>query len=361
MIDRIHGGNIRQYLQGAWPKNRGGLIDFSANINPLGLSPKVKDAIIKNIQGVVHYPEPDSRSLKKSLGAFLHIDYRNIAAGNGSIELIYLIPKALRLKKVLIISPAFSEYELAARANGVKIIFLPTKEEQDFKIGLTELARLIPEVNLVFLGNPNNPVGSRLSLEELRFLVKRCKKYGTILAVDEVFMDFVPTHDEDSLVFLAPRNKIILVLRSLTKFFALPGLRIGYAIGHRNLVKRISHLQYPWNINSLAQAAAEAVLKDKDYINASREYVAKEKGYLFGRLKSIAGLKVYPPSSNFILCKLEDCAIESAKVLNARLIKKGIVVRNCSNFRGLNQRFFRVAVRRRTENLKLIMAMKEVL
>ena len=362
MIDRAHGGNIKQYFQRiSSHAHARRLIDFSANINPLGLAPKVKAAIIKNIEGVIHYPEPDSRSLKKSLANFYNTDDHNIAVGNGSIELIYLIPKALKLKKVLITTPTFSEYEFAARLNGSKVLFLPTEEGNDFKLGLHKLKKLIPQVDLVFIGNPNNPTGSHILSEEMLSLIELCQQYRTFLVVDEAFMDFVQVSDRDSLAFSAPRNKILIVLRSLTKFFALPGLRIGYAIANRDLVKRLSNLQYPWNINSLAQAAGEEVLKDRGYMNESREYVIKEKEYLFGRLKNIKGLKTYPPSSNFIFCKLEDWAIKSAQVLNERLLEKGLVVRNCANFRGLNQRFFRVAVRKRAENLKLIMALKEVL
>jgi len=360
MIDRAHGGDIQEY-RGEISSYSRKLIDFSANINPLGFSPKARAAIIRNIDGIIRYPQADSANLKKALGAFCNTDYHNIAVGNGSIELIYLIPKAFKIKKVLIITPTFSEYEFAAKLNGSKIVFLKTEEGDDFKLGLHKLKKLIPKVDLVFIGNPNNPIGAYILLEEMLSVIELCQQCGTFLAVDEVFMDFVETSDRDILASLVPRNKILIVLRSLTKFFALPGLRIGYAISHRDLVKRISELQYPWNINSLAQAVGEEVLEDRGYMNKSREYVVKEKEYLFGRLKNIKGLKTYPPSSNFILCKLEDCAIKSAQVLNEMLLEKGLVVRNCSNFRGLNERFFRVAVRKRAENLKLIMALKEVL
>lgn len=360
MIDKAHGGNIREYLQGTLLFDSA-LIDFSANINPLGLSSKARLTITKNINGLVHYPEPDSKSLKESLAHFYNIDDRNILVGNGSIELVYLIPKAAKANKILIITPTFSEYEFAARANGSEIAFFPTEEGDNFKIGLHNLGQLLPRVDLVFLCNPNNPTGSYLLLEEMLFLVKLCQEYGTLLVLDEVFMDFVRPFDKDALVNLAIRNKRLILLRSLTKFFALPGLRIGYAICHCEWVKRVSSLQYPWNLNSLAQAAGREVLKDKEYVYKSREYVIKEKEYLFDRLKDIKGLKVFSPSSNFILCKLEDCAIKSAEILNEKLIKKRMIVRNCSNFRGLNEKFFRVAVRKRAENLRLITTLREVL
>ncbi len=337
------------------------VIDFSANINPLGLSPKAKAAIIKNIASVACYPEPYSRSLKKALGDFHGIEQDNLALGNGSIELIYLIPRALKAKRILIVTPTFSEYEFAAESTGAKIIFFKTEESENFKVELYKLQKLLPQVDLVFLGNPNNPTGSCLSAKELRSLARLCARHKTILVIDEAFMDFSKAFDEDSFLQIAPKNRFLLILRSLTKFFALPGLRIGYAAANRDLIRKISDLQYPWNINSLAQIAGQEVLNDRGYISYSREYIAKERAFLFGSLKDIKGLKAFSPASNFIFCKLQECAIKSAKVLNERLVKRGIAVRNCDNFRGLNERFFRVTIKKRDENLKLITALREIL
>lgn len=357
---RVHGGNIKQYL-GNIPQARDKLIDFSININPLGLSLKAKEAITKNISELTCYPEPDSRSLKMALGDFHRIKINNLAVGNGSIELIYLIPKALKAKKVLVITPTFSEYEFAAKSHEVQVAFFKTEEKDDFRIQLSKLRQYLSWADLVFLGNPNNPTGAYISLDDMLTLTGLCVKSNAILVVDEAFIDFVDGHEEDNLISIAATRPGLLIIRSITKFFALPGLRIGYGIGHRDFINKITSLQYPWNVNLLAQAAGEAVLKDKDYIYKSRRYVSKERRRLFHSLKAIKGLKVFPPSANFILCKLEQSSIKAARVLNARLIEKGIVIRNCDNFRGLNQKFFRVAVRRRQENLKLLMAMKQVL
>lgn len=350
MLDNVHGGDIKSYKLD--------IIDFSANINPFGLSPKTKEAIIKNITKVIHYPEPGSRSLKKAIGVFHGINEANLAVGNGSIELIHLIPRALKAKKVLVITPAFSEYEFASRISGAEVIFFRTNELENFKIDFCRLKKLLSEVDLVFLGNPNNPTGSYLDAEEMSLLIKLCESHKTVLTVDEVFKDFVVTPKKDGFFAHSSKNRFLLVLKSLTKSFALPGLRIGYAIGNRDLIKRISSLQYPWNINSLAQAAGVEALKDADYLDKSREFISGEREFLFNSLKDIKGLKSFPSSSNFILCKLEEYSIKSAKALNKKLIKKGIVVRDCSNFRGLDERFFRVAVRKRDENIKLIKALR---
>ena len=355
-INRTHGGNARAYEENSSPGGK--IIDFSANINPLGMPSKARKALIENLDTLIHYPEPESRHLRESLASFHRIDYNNLLLGNGSIELIYLIPRALKAKNVLLFTPTFSEYEFAVKSSGARPIFVKTIEREGFKLNNPKVMKLIPGVDLIFLCNPNNPTGSIALPGEILALLESCIKHRTILVLDEAFMDFVESGDEITMVTKAAKNKFLLVLRSLTKFFALPGLRLGYLVGPRDLISKISPLQYPWNVNSLAQAAGEEAIKDRDYIKKSKEYILGERRYLFANLKKTEGLKVYPPSSNFILCKLANGKIRKAKELSQGLIKRGIIIRHCHNFRGLNDRFFRVAVRKRDENARLISAIK---
>ncbi len=356
MMDGRHGGDIRQYLE-----NGKDILDFSASINPLGLSARAKAALAKEISRIVHYPQARSESLKNTLAGLHNIRYDNIALGNGSMELVYDIPRAFAAKKVLVITPTFSEYEFAAKSSGARILFHNTSEGKDFKIDVSRVSAAASKVDIIFICNPNNPTGSYLTRSECELLADRCAKYGAVLVLDEVFMDFVEGGDELTMLPGTLKNKNTLVLRSMTKFFAMPGLRLGYCLGHRELIKKIRDIQYPWNINSMAQAAGEAVIRDRSYITRSRSCVFSQRQFLFGELNRIKGLKTFKPASNFILCKLDRCAIKSAKALNKRLIKKRIIVRDCGNFRGLDSRFFRVAVRARAENIKLIAALKEVL
>lgn len=353
MIDRTHGGDIRQYP--------GKMIDFSASINPLGLSPAVKAAVIRNIDDVIYYPEPDSRTLKKTLGDFHGIYQDDVTVGNGSIELIYLLPKALQAKRILIITPSFSEYEIAARISGVKPVFFRTREQNYFKIEISRLITVIPKVNLVFLCNPNNPTGGYIAAEKVLSLAAHCERHGTFLVLDQAFADFTGDAGADILLSAARRNKALIIIRSLTKFFAVPGLRIGYAVGHRDIIRKVSGYQYPWNVNSLAQGAALAVLKDRAYMSRSAAYISGERRYLADNLSRMGGLEVYPASSNFILCRIISGGAGGARRLNAKLNKRGMVIRDCGNFRGLSGRFFRVAVRKRAENRGLISALKEFL
>lgn len=353
MIDRIHGGNIWLY--------RKKLIDFSANINPRGLPSRAKEVLLENLNTLVHYPEPESCELKKALATFHNINQNNILVGNGSIELIHLIPRALKAENVLIITPTFSEYEFAVRLNSARPIFVKTREKGDFKIDSAEIKKFIPQVNLIFLCNPNNPTGSLLPRSEILAWLDLCKKYNTVLVIDEVFMDFVEDSQKQTLVGKICKNNQLIILKSLTKFFALAALRLGYLIAHHNLINKISPFQYPWNVNSLAQIAAKEILKDKDYINLSKAFILEERNYVFENLKKIKGLKVYYPSANFIFCKLENSKLKDSQRLSRDLLQRGIIVRSCHNFRGLDNRFFRIAVRTRHENKRLVYCLKEIL
>ncbi|MDP3041893.1 MAG: threonine-phosphate decarboxylase CobD [Candidatus Omnitrophota bacterium] len=369
MIDRIHGGIIWPYLKagGCSSKDkvingeRSRTIDFSVNINPLGLPPRVKETILKNIGALLRYPDPDSKGLKSVISAFYDINQNNILVGNGSIELIHLIPRALKARNALIVGPTFSEYEFAVRSNGTKAFFAQAQEQDDFRIGLLKIKKSIPKADLIFLCNPNNPTGYLMPKNELLDIFYICKRYNTTLVIDEAFIDFLQNNKKITLVTEAAKYNRLLVIRSLTKFFALPGLRLGYLVGQRRIVEHLSKFQYPWNVNSLAQAIAGDVFKAAEYIKLSRNFIAREKGYLFENLSQIKGLKVYRPAANFVFCKLESCKIRDSIRLNNRLRKNGIIIRGCHNFRGLDNRFFRIAVRTRSENKRLIACLKKVL
>ncbi len=361
MDDQIHGGNISYFLNRyKIPETK--VIDFSANINPVGPSPIAKKAIRKNIESIIHYPHPTAESLRKSLAELHGLRIENLLIGNGSIELIYLLSQALKPQKTLIPVPAFSEYELAAKVNGSGIIFTSLSEEEGFSIKMDEIMKLIPKVDLVFISNPNNPTGKLFPPEDILMLIKMGIDSKTIVVIDEVFMDFVINFKRFTMIDRAIKNKYLLVLRSLTKFFAIPGLRLGYITGHRDLISKISLFSYPWNINSLAQVAGKAALSDYKYICKSRRFIKNERVFLFNKLKNINNIHAYPPSANFILCKIikKKDSINTKK-LTEYLGKKGIMIRDCSNFRGLNDKFFRVAVKRRRENLKLVSNLKEIL
>lgn len=349
-----HGGNVWPYIR--QKKNR--LIDFSVNTGPLGPSARVKNIIAKNIDKISLYPEPASERLKKRLASFHRISAENILMGNGSVELIYLIPRIIKGKGVLIDAPAFSEYEFAARAAGKNPVFIIRRQADNFKTDLNKLTRNIPRAGLVFICNPNNPTASLVTRKEILTLLKECEKNKSILAIDEAFIDFACGRAGTGLIAETVNSKYLLILRSLTKFFSIPGLRLGYLIGHTFLINRISGLQYPWNISSLAQIAGEEAVKDKKYIKQTKDCVRQEKKYLFNELIKIKEIQIYPSEANFFLCRLNNPKMNMASRLRSILLKKGILIRDCANFRGLDNSFFRIAVKTREESSKLISALR---
>jgi len=343
-----HGGNIYQ----AQKQYKRKFLDFSANINPLGLTSQVKEAIYKNFGSILHYPDPEAKNITRKIAQYWGIKEENVLVGNGSIELIYLIMSAFKPKTTLIPIPTFSEYERAARCIKSKIYFLRLKEKLRFELQGTK----INQADILFLCNPNNPTGN-LILTDYRIIEKLpCE----LVIVDEAFMDFLPDEKKHTLIWKAQKNKRIIVLRTFTKFFALAGIRIGYLVAHQSIVNKLWQYKIPWSVNSLAQIAGEILLKDRYYFKAAHLIIEKERNFLSAQLKKIKGLKVYPSVTNFLLFKIEKDKI-SANDLTKRLLKEGILVRDCSNFRNLNNKFIRVAVRNRKENQRLIVALREIL
>ena len=345
-LDFLHGGDVYTV------KNKSGkeIIDFSANINPLGLPPGVKKTIRANFDKLLHYPDPDAQNVTQVIAKYWGINENNILVGNGSVELIYLIMSAFTPKTALIPAPTFSEYERAARGTRSKIRFVELKEKKNF-----QLQKLNNTADIIFLCNPNNPTGN---LFHPPALLRKAKQGGR-LVVDEAFMDFLPDEKEHTLIEEACGNKQVIVLRTFTKFFALPGLRIGYLIAHQEVITKLRQYRIPWSVNAFAQLAAEVVLGDKKYIKKTRQCIEKERKYLFAEIGGIRQLNPYPSVTNFLLIKIKDKTISSS-YLRKRLISKGILIRDCANFRGLNNKFIRVAIRGHTENLKLINALKAV-
>jgi threonine-phosphate decarboxylase len=346
-INFIHGGNIYEVKR----RFKKEVIDFSANINPLGLTKAVKKELSKCYRLIPHYPDPEAKDLIRQIAEYWAIEEQNILIGNGSTELIYLIAHTFKPEKTLIPVPTFSEYERAVKSVRSKNVFLKLKEKDSFTLNITNSDR----ADISFISNPNNPTGSLLIKDQKLGILK-----SKLNVIDETFMDFLPDEKSHTLIWKAVKDKRIIVLRSFTKFFALPGLRIGYLIAHKDLIKRSKQGQPPWSVNSIAQSLAKILLNDKDYIERTRSFINKEREFLSKELSKITGLRPYPSLANFLLVKILDGIINSS-ILTDKLIQKGILIRDCSNFRGLNGRYFRVAVRTHKENIKLINALREVL
>lgn len=353
-IGHSHGGN-REETARIHKIDVASIIDFSANINPLGISPKAKEAIIKAVHSIENYPDTESYEFVKALAVYHHMAPENIVAGNGSIEFIYLIPKVLKSKRALIVAPAFSEYERALYQADCHVEYFPLKEEDDFILTLPSfISRLKDGFDTVWIGNPGNPTGKIISKNDIKMIIDKAEAGGVSCIVDEAFIDF---KESESVKAEVKRYKNLIVLQSMTKFFALAGLRVGYAFGGKNFIKEMKKWKEPWTLNRLGEAAAVASLKDRSYRKKTLDFINAERTFLYDRLHSLPFLKTYPASANYILVKLNN-GIRSNDMQERLLNKDGILVRDCGNYHCLDGEFLRLAVRKRGDNILLIEALK---
>ena len=336
-----HGGQI--YNNFGKSQN---FIDFSANINPLGLSQKIIQTLQKNLQGIVNYPDPNAIELKSAISQKYNVSAENLILLNGAAEFFYLFCNVFRPKKILIPVPSFSEYERAAISSGAEIEFFFTREDENFKIDAEKL--LQKNADCLILGRPNNPTGFLISVEEI---LRLSEKFSVV--VDESFIDFLP--EKSARNFLSEK---IFVVQSLTKIFAIPGLRLGFAVAEKNFAEKLNFAKDVWNVNFLSQKAGVAALSDEKFLHETRIWLETEKKYFVEKLSELP-IKIFPPSVNFILIRLESK--ELAAVALKKLREKKILVRSCANFVGLDERYLRLAIRSREENNFLIEALREIL
>jgi threonine-phosphate decarboxylase len=354
----LHGGNVyKAAKQLNMPYNK--ILDFSANINPLGFPDVVRQVIINHINDIVHYPDTEQMELKKVAAEYYCINPENLLPGNGSVELINIIMEALRPSKVIIPAPTFSEYAHSCRTRGIKTELIDmTKNNFEWDMELFERAeKLMDKNSMLVLCNPNNPTGKLILKNDIINMLELVKEKRSFLLLDEAFMDFVI--NSQSLIKEVEKHKNLIILRSLTKFFALPGLRVGFAASNSELIQKISELKDPWNINTFAGLVGSEVLKDKNYIELTKKFISQEKEYFWGTLNDIRGISPFHPEANFVFVRITGEITSDA--LAQKLKKYGILIRRCGNFDFLDDNFFRVAVRKREENDILISALISIL
>lgn len=354
-----HGGDLKA-AAGKYGRSEKDWLDFSASINPLGPSPAVARAIQEEFWRVRHYPDPFCRELTGQLAAYLGLPPEYLLAGNGAAELIYLLPRALGISRALVVAPAFSLYARSVEVAGGRVDHFLTVPEQGFEPMLEELADRLNDYDALYICNPNNPTGLLLAPDRLQWLAGRTAQAGCFLVVDEAFIDFVPSPRESSLLPVLPRQERLIVLYSLTKFFALPGLRLGAVAAAPALLRQVRRVKDPWSVNALAQVAALAALRDTAHIEDSFRAMAHLRRHLLHLLSALPGLKIWPPAANFVLLRLEKAGWTADRFTDA-LARRGVLVRNAANFTGLDERYIRVAVRSEAENAALYRAMQEVL
>lgn len=348
-----HGGDIRAAAQalGCAPEE---ILDFSANINPLGPPAWLRPVVARALTGAAHYPEPRADSLRRAAAERFGLDMSEVVAGNGSSELLFALPRvawARGLRRAVLPVPCYGDYGRACTVAGLAVETLTLGPEAGFALDWDTLAARLREPALVILGQPGNPAGNLLDPAQILALAEN---HGdSFFLVDEAFADFIPELDRLGRT-LRPN---LFVLHSLTKFYALPGLRLGLGYGPAEVCAAVADLLPDWSVNTLAQAVGEAALADRDYAARTVAAVVELRAGLHAGLEEL-GLRVWPGSANYLLCRHATMA---AAELRARLRERRILIRDCANYAGLDPHYFRVAVRSAMDNARLLAALAEVL
>ncbi|MCM1136447.1 MAG: aminotransferase class I/II-fold pyridoxal phosphate-dependent enzyme [Clostridium sp.] len=338
-MKEIHGGDVyRNHVK----------MDFSVNINPLGPPESVKKALHKAVADCNRYPDIMQEQLKKAVGAMLNVPEEALLFGNGASELLMACAQGIKPKRTVIPVPSFYGYEYAAEAAGGEIIYYKTRSEEGFCPGEDFFETLTKGTELVFLANPGNPSGKIISREYLKRLLSYCRERGIFVILDECFIEFCTGNN--SMLEEVRQFENLLLVRAFTKIFAIPGVRLGYLIcSNGPLLEKIGRQLPEWNLSCFAQAAGQVCAVEKAYLNKTADYVAGERKFLTDGLKR-RGIAVVSGEANFLL-------VYSSEELYEKLLSKGILIRDCGNFRGLSKGFYRIAVKSRKENEALLGAL----
>lgn len=342
------------------PKDR--IVSFSANVNPLGFSPKAADALVNNLDIISRYPDRDYVQLREAISAYTGALPSHMILGNGVTELLTLFINIIAPKKAVIIGPTYSEYEKDLKRCGSEFSYIHATEENDFVLHAKDILAETPaDTDLVILCNPNNPTSGALLKDDLELLAKEYQKTGTWLMIDETYAEFSPISDQISAADMTNQYDNLFVLRGTSKFFATPGLRLGYALtGNNALLDSAAKTQDPWNINAVADFIGSVMFTDVEYIQLVKNTVETEKDYICKELNSIPGLKTYPVYGNFVLVRLPEHSLSSGALFDM-LIAKGMMIRDCATFPTLGDRYIRICFMGHEDNQRLIAAIKEAL
>lgn len=374
-MSKIHGGNIFQFAheQRIEPYE---VVDFSANINPLGPSQRGLDALNAQLRYISHYPDATNDDVLNAIADTYEMDKHQIIVGNGAAELLYAICRLPGYTGAFVPAPGFSEYKEALEASKIPVrdIFYRPREDDNgkpyFEVPYLALETFAAELKgqdgriIVFLGNPNNPDGTLLDKDHIRTVASMLKDANSLLVIDESFIDFVgndPLQDnEHSMRSLVNEFDNIIVVHSFTKFYAVPGLRIGAAFANEILITQLQQYIPSWSVNTLAQAYTKAALNDVDYIKRTKQELNEERAFMYNALDDIEGITVYPPSANFILFQVNQEGI-TANYINEELKKYNMIVRNCDSYVGLTNHWVRIAIKDHDTNIKLVDKLTNIL
>ena len=350
----FHGSDIEKICEVYHldPKN---IIKFGANVNPLGLSENVKQQLASRLDILSSYPDRDYTTLRNMISEYCNVPAEFILPGNGSSELIALLIQERNPKHTMILGPTYSEYSRELSFSGSTQEYYHLREEDNFVLNVDDLCQTLEgNYDFLIICNPNNPTSSAITREDLQKLLTFCAEKNIFVMIDETYVEFAPDISEITAVTLTKEFTNLMVLRGVSKFYAAPGMRLGYGItGNLDFLKKMKEKQVPWSLNSLGALAGELMLQDKDYIHRTRELILSERTRLLQALVEIPTYKTYPAYANFILLKIQKPVLTSYDVFDA-CIRQGLMIRDCSSFECLDGEYIRFCIMNLEDNTRLL-------
>ena len=328
-------------------------LDYSVNVNCMGTPPSVIEAAAKGAALSAQYPDVHCRKLRMALASFLKVEETQIIFGNGAADVIFSAILARKPRKVLVPAPTFAEYEQAAKVVEAEVIHYQLKEDNEFRIDEGFRKALAPDIDMVFLCNPNNPTGHLVEKKELLRILDQCAKNDIFLVVDECFNEFLEEPEAYTLLGELEHYENLMILKAFTKTYAMAGLRLGYGLcSNQEFMEKMAECNQPWAVSIPAQFAGAAALKETEYVAESMKLLKKERSFLKSELRRL-GFHVFDSQANYIFFK-------AAPDLKQACGKKGILIRDCSNYIGLAPGYFRVSVKKHEENVELVQVLEEI-
>ena len=350
----FHGSDIEKICE-VYQLKPEEIVKFGANVNPLGLSEHVKEQLAGRLDILSSYPDRNYTSLRSTISEYCNIPAEFILPGNGSSELIALLIQQRNPKHTLILGPTYSEYSRELSFSGSTQEYYHLREEDNFVLDVDDFCRTLDgKYDFLILCNPNNPTSSAISINDLRRIVSFCNERNIFVMIDETYVEFAPDINEITAVSLTREFTNLMILRGVSKFYAAPGMRLGYGItGNLEFLKKMKEKQVPWSLNSLGALAGELMLKDKNYIRHTRDLILSERTRLLKALENIPTYKTYPAYANFLLLKIQKPGLTSRDVFDA-CIRQGLMIRDCSSFECLDGEYIRFCIMHPEDNTRLL-------
>lgn len=357
--ESFHGSDL-ETISSRYDISQDSIVPYGANVNPLGISPMAKQALIDNIDAIKAYPDRDYVSLRTSISNYCGANVENIILGNGTSDLIRLTLETLSPAKTMILGPTYSEYARAAQLVASDVEMYMLKNIDDFELDLDLFLKALNDsIELLIICNPNNPTGKAINREDMDRILERCLELDIFVMVDETYVEFVEDIHQISSIVLTKKYDNLIVLRSVSKFFAAPGIRLGYAItSNTDFLEETSNGKIPWNISTYASVAG-VMFEDEHYINLTKSLIQTERNLIYSALSSRKTIKVFKPTANFVLIKLLKEDLTASQVFEY-CIKKGYMIRDCTDYEGLGEKYIRFCFMKPEQNDNIVNTILEI-